>query len=307
MSEDSDSPLQIEGFRFIRRIGGGGMGEVYLARESDEGHLVAVKILSLVSPDDDAIFERFFREAIIASRLRHPNIVRVYELGEVADRYFISMEFVNGPSLRNRLMAGALPFSLATSMFYPILEAMESAHVQGIVHCDIKPGNILLAGGSFPKVSDLGIAHTRGPIHGDSPLPVSARATPYYVAPEQCARDAEVDHRADIYSLGATFYHMLCGRPPFTGKTPLECVEHHQSTPAPDPRQFQPSLSKGLAEVVLRMLAKAPGERYQRCADIVEGLRGCGALDAVTVLEPPMIPHKTEAALEETTTKLPPV
>ncbi|HRU07417.1 MAG TPA: serine/threonine-protein kinase [Candidatus Brocadiia bacterium] len=264
--------LSIPGLRIIRRLGHGGAGEVFLAREEASGRLVAVKALWPELVQNDESFERFALEAILASRLHHPNIVRVHELGEAAGRYYLVMEYVNGPSLRARLDGGPLPLARAARIAAAIAAAIREAHRQGIVHCDVKPGNILLARGDVPKLADLGVALTRGPAHGDSALPVSAPATPAYVAPERCVPGAPVDGRADIYSLGATFYHMICGRPPFVGAGWPCYARQHLESPPPDPREFNAALPPGACDVALRMLAKKPQDRYQTCEQVEAAL-----------------------------------
>jgi len=295
-----ESSLRIEGFHVVRLLGRGGTGEVYLAREKQEGHLVALKVLSQRLLDDDRAFERFAREAILTSQLRHPNIVRVYELGEAEGVYYISMEFVNGPSLQRRLREGALAAESAVNMLCQVLSAMEAVHAQGIFHCDLKPGNILLADGHFPKVSDLGIAYTRGPIHGDSPVPAVGHATPAYVSPEQCVRSGAVDHRTDIYTLGATLYHALCGEPPFSGTTAREYMHHHVHTPPPDPHKRNASLPQALCDAVLRMMAKEPGERFQSCGEAAEVLRQAVQCEVPEAAQVRPVPHGADVWLEET-------
>jgi len=298
--------LKIEGFHVIRLLGRGGMGEVYLARDMSAGNLVAIKVLSQDLVDDDATLERFVREAILTSNLRHPNVVRVHELGEDDGVYYISMEYVEGPTLKDVLHRGALQPRAATSMMCQVLDGVGTAHGQGIIHCDLKPGNILLANGDLPKVSDLGIAHTRGPIHGNSSLPAVGRATPFYVAPEQCRRGGTVDHRTDIYSLGATFFHMLCGLPPFLGKTREDLMDHHLNTPAPDARTRNALLSGDLAGVILRMLAKDPDERPQQCSAIGRELGDVLRDGDLTSNPGPTAPDHDETTLEETTPMDPP-
>ena len=273
----STSLPHVRGYRIIRLLGRGGMGDVYLAREEAGEGLVALKVLGRRFLDDDVNFERFVREAILTSQVRHPNIVHVKELGEDRGAYYICMEYVEGFSLRERLRQGAMSVAQSTVILCQVLAAMDEVHGQGIVHCDLKPGNILLAGGIVPKVSDLGIAHTRGPIHGDSTLPVVGRATPFYVAPEQCVASGKVDRRTDIYALGATLYHMVCGLPPFVGRSSEECVEQHLHTPAPDPRKANARLGQGMAELILRMLAKDPENRPESCGGLVEPLRQAAA------------------------------
>jgi serine/threonine-protein kinase len=282
------------------------MGEVYLAQDESSGQSVALKILSQRFLDDDVNFERFVREAILTSHLRHPNIVRVFELGEHDGRYYIAMEYVDGPSLQSRLRLGAIRIAEAVEIMCQVLGAMDLAHGQGIVHCDLKPGNILLANGTTPKVTDLGIAHTQGPIHGDSPLPAVGRATPFYVAPEQCSLGRAVDHRADIYALGATLYHMLCGMPPFVGDTSEALLEQHLYAPPPDPRTRNCLISHDLAAVVLHMLAKDPADRPARCSDVRRRLCDLTQKQQLSTHPATWTPDQAAEMLEETATLPPP-
>jgi serine/threonine protein kinase len=246
-------------------IGSGGMGAVYKARQKQLDRLVALKILPPGVGDAPAFAERFAREARALARLNHPGIVTLYEFGQTAGLFFFLMEFVDGVNLRQLLNAGRVAPREALAIVPQICDALQYAHDQGIVHRDIKPENILLDRRGRVKVADFGIAKLIGTevavADGAGEAEVWAGnltdsgttiGTPRYMAPEQKDRPLEVDHRADIYSLGVVLYQML------TGELPGQKIE-------PPAKRFH--LDVRLDEVVLRALEKAPGRRYQQASE----------------------------------------
>ena len=239
----------------IALLGQGGMGAVYQARQPRLNRFVALKILSPDKQHDPQFAERFEREARALASLTHPNIVTVYDFGEAQGHYYLLMEFVDGLTLRQVYQARKLSSAEALRIVPKICEALQYAHEQGIVHRDIKPENILLAKSGRVKIADFGIAKILDLGPGDLSLTRAKDVvgTPHYMAPEQLENPREVDHRADIYSLGVVFYEML------TGELPLG--------------KFQPPSAKErvdtrLDEVVLRSLAKEPELRYQQVSEV---------------------------------------
>ncbi len=239
----------------VEYIGRGGMGVVYKARQPRLNRLVALKILAREREQNERFNERFTREAQVLARLNHPNIVTVYDFGEAGGYCYLLMEFVDGLSLRQLLQTGKMNAEQALTIVPKICEALQYAHEQGVVHRDIKPENILLDKQGRLKIADFGIAKMLGVEGGDRTLTGAKDivGTPHYMAPEQIEKPLEVDHRADIYSLGVVFYEML------TGELPLGKFGAPSSRVQMDVR---------LDEVVLRALEKEPSLRYQQAGQV---------------------------------------
>src|SRR6187401_2999804 len=252
-------------YRIVRKLGTGGMANVYLAEDEVLGRRVAIKILNDRHAGDDSFIERFRREAKNAAGLSHPNIVSIYDRGEAEGTYYIAMEYLDGRSLKE-LIVGRGPAPIKTAIDYTrqILAAVGFAHKHGIVHRDIKPHNVLVGPEGRLKVTDFGIARS-----GASQMTEvgSIIGTAQYLSPEQ-ARGAPVDQTSDLYSVGVVLYEMLTGQVPFTGDTPLEiAMKHLSEVPAP-PSELRPEVPHDLDSVVLRALAKEPGERYQSAEEM---------------------------------------
>jgi len=258
----------------LERISRGRQAVVYKCRQKVMDRLVAVKFLPPSAARDAESRRRFFQEARHAARLSHPNIVTIHQIRPFHDTFYIVMELVDGGSL-SELLAVRKRFgpAEAVTILRPVVEALVCAHRAGLVHRDIKPGNILLAADGTVKLADLGLARRVG--EGDEQEAGKAFGTPYYISPEQVRGDPRTDFRADIYSLGATFYQMLTGQPPFTAPTPQEVMQKHLTEPPPDPRQFVPNLPLVLCDVLARALAKRPEDRYQSAEELL------AALDAI--------------------------
>jgi serine/threonine-protein kinase len=257
-----DGRYQIE-----RKLGAGGMADVYLAEDQELGRRVAIKILNSRHGNDDQFIERFRREAKNAAALNHPNIVSIYDRGEAEDTYYIAMEFLDGRTLKELIVGrGAAPINVAIEYARQILSALRFAHRHGIVHRDIKPHNVLVDGEGRVKVTDFGIARA-----GTSQMTETGSivGTAQYLSPEQ-AKGGEVDPRSDLYSLGVVLYELLTGKTPFDGETPVEIAMKHLSTTPQPPSKLRPDVPRELDMVVMRALAKNPDERYQS-ADEMEG------------------------------------
>src|SRR6201989_2440820 len=254
-------------YRIERKLGAGGMADVYLAEDQELGRRVAIKILNDRHAADDSFIERFRREAKNAAGLSHPNIVSIYDRGEAEGTYYIAMEYLDGRSLKELIVArGPAPVNVAIDYARQILAAIRFAHRPGIVHRDIKPHNVLVDGEGRLKVTDFGIARA-----GTSQMTEAGSiiGTAQYLSPEQ-ARGGEVDQRSDLYSLGVVLYELLTGKTPFEGDTPVEiAMKHLSNTPTP-PSELRQDIPPELDMVVLRALAKDPDSRYQS-ADEMEG------------------------------------
>jgi tetratricopeptide (TPR) repeat protein/predicted Ser/Thr protein kinase len=256
-------------YRVERELGGGGMSRVFLADEVRLGRQVVIKVL----PPDMAAgvnVERFEREIQLAAKLQHPHVVPLLTAGAEGDLLYYVMPFIRGESLRAKLAReGELPIGEAARILRDVAAALAYAHREGVVHRDIKPDNVLISD-NHAVVTDFGVAKAVSASTGESSLTSLgvALGTPAYMAPEQAAADPNIDHRADIYALGALAYEMLTGRPPFAGTSPQVVLSAHV-TQAPDPvTMHRETVPPTLADVVMRCLAKKPADRWQKADDL---------------------------------------
>ncbi len=259
----------------IERELAGGMARVFVARDNRLGRRVVVKVVSTEALAFDGI-ARFQREIELAIGLQHPHIVPILSAGHVDGTPYLVMPYVDGASVRTLLDSGPLRLVDAVRILRGVSLALSFAHARGVVHRDIKPDNILLAGGT-PVVADFGIAkalsgsRTERPADRGLTMPGMSLGTPTYMAPEQIAGDADSDHRADIYSLGVLGYEMLAGEPPFTGSPQQLFAAHLAEAPVPL-WERRPEMPKALAELIMECLRKQPAERPQDAGAIAEAL-----------------------------------
>jgi tetratricopeptide (TPR) repeat protein len=280
-----------DAYRMEQELGGGGMSRVFLAEETGLGRKVVIKVL----PPEMAAgvnIERFRREIQLAASLQHPHIVPLHAAGQAGDLFYYTMPLVEGESLRAKLAReGELPVGEVVHILRDVVDALAYAHGRGVVHRDIKPDNVLLTG-SHAVVTDFGVAKAVSAASGESTLTSLgvALGTPAYMAPEQAAADPHVDHRADLYAVGAMAYEMLCGRPPFHGMTPQAMLAAHV-TQAPDPPSaHRPAVPAPLNTLVMRCLEKKPADRVQRAEELLGELQamatpsgGMAATGAATI------------------------
>lgn len=251
-------------FRLLRRLGKGGMSEVYLAEQISLKRNVAVKIMRADMLSDETYLGRFKTEAMAAANLNHPNIVQVYMIGEADGLHFIAQEYVKGRNLREFIHKKKDPISavVALHVMRQVASALQKASEVGIVHRDIKPENIMITSDGMVKVADFGLAllamgETRQSLTQEG----VTMGTPLYMSPEQ-VQGSKVDHRSDLYSLGVTIYHMLAKRPPFRGESAVAiAVKHVNQLPKPL-EEVRPDLPQSFCHVVGRLMAKAPVQRY---------------------------------------------
>jgi serine/threonine-protein kinase len=262
-------------YLIVRKLGAGGMADVYLAEDQELGREVALKMLNERHATDEQFVERFRREAQSAAGLNHPSIVSIFDRGQAEETYYIAMEYLDGRTLKELIVRnGPTPVPIAIDYARQILSALAFAHRKGIVHRDIKPHNVVVARDGRLKVTDFGIARS-----GASQMTEAGSivGTAQYLSPEQ-ARGAAVDARSDLYSLGIVLYEMLTGHVPFTGEAPVEIAMKHLQSIAEPPSSFRPELPHDLDAVVMRAIAKDPAQRYQSAeemdADLARVARG---------------------------------
>jgi eukaryotic-like serine/threonine-protein kinase len=275
-----DMPLQdltdqtIADFHILRKLGQGGMGQVYLARQLSLKRDVALKILKSELASNPTALQRFRLEAEAVARISHPNIVQVFAVGEQKGLHYMALEYVEGRNLREYLSRKGPPeLPVSLSIIRQVASALQRANELGLVHRDIKPENILITRKANVKVADFGLSRF---FAGETPAVHLTQSgvtlgTPLYMSPEQ-VRGETTDHRSDLYSLGVTAYHLLAGEPPFQGKTPFEVsLQHVQSVPPPL-SGFRPDLPAELCTLIHRMMAKSRDDRYQTARDVIRDL-----------------------------------
>jgi len=256
-------------YRIEQELGGGGMSRVFLAEEVSLGRKVVIKVLppEMVSGVNQ---DRFRREIQLAARLQHPHIVPLLAAGATGDLLWYAMPFIEGESLRVRLARqGDLPVKETVQVLREIADALSYAHSHGVVHRDIKPDNVLVSG-RHVMVTDFGVAKAVSESAGGQSLTSLgvALGTPAYMAPEQASADPHVDHRADIYALGAMAYEMLCGQPPFTGPNPQAVLAAHVMKEPATVSSTRPAVPAALNAVIMRCLEKRPSDRWQTAEDL---------------------------------------
>ena len=261
------------GFQVIRRIGAGGMGQVYLARQLSLKRPVALKFLKADLTRNPTALKRFEAEAHAVAKLNHPNIVQVYEFGEHDGLRYMALEYVEGRNLREYLARKGPPEpAVALSMMRQIVTALARAHDQGLVHRDIKPENILVTKRAEVKVTDFGLSRFFSPGEALNLTQSGVTlGTPLYLSPEQ-AQGKPVDHRSDLYSFGVTAYHLLAGEPPFRGSTAVEVALKNVTDRPPPLADVRPDLPPDLCGLVHKLMAKEPGDRYQSAREVLRDL-----------------------------------
>jgi serine/threonine protein kinase len=270
--ETSDlSGRTLAGFTLLRRLGQGGMGQVYLAEQLSLKRKVALKLLRPELASSKEALERFQREALAVAQATHANIVQVYDVGQADGMPYMALEYVDGRNLKEYISKKGPPELLvAISIMRQVASALQRAGELGIVHRDIKPENILLTRKGEVKVADFGLARclAQEGEGGNLTQPGLTMGTPLYMSPEQ-VENKELDARSDIYSFGVTCYHMLAGQPPFRGPTAFDVVLQHVKKPPQPLAELRPDLPELLCAIVHKMLAKDPAQRYQTAKDLL--------------------------------------
>src|SRR5213592_1484144 len=268
-----DADWFLGNYQILEEIGRGGMGVIYRARQRHSRRIVAIKRILSYHADSQDTLMRFRREAQAAANLDHPNILPIYEVGESHDGLpFFSMKFASGGSLLEAAPALRSDPRRAVALMAKVARAVQYAHEQGILHRDLKPGNILLDGRGEPMVSDFGLAKWLAPTGRLTRTP-SIFGTPGYIAPEQVnGSEGKLTAAADVYSLGAVLFDLLAGRPPFTGEHALKAIQQATEKPAPKLRTLAPALDRDLETICAKCLERDPHARYRSAGEFADDL-----------------------------------
>lgn len=269
LADDALVGKELAGYRIERKIGQGGMGGVYLAEQVSLRRKVALKVLSEKFASDSAFVDQFLNEARAAGQLNHPNVVQVYDVGQADGQYFFSMEVMPGGSVEDRLREGPVEWPVALNYFIDAANALIFAHRRGILHRDVKPDNLMISEAGDAKLCDLGLAK-RSEV--SDLMDQGIIGTPHFIAPEAIRRRSDIDHRADLYSLGCTFYRVLTRHNPFPGQSVKEILLGHLNKPAPSVLEHNKEVPRELGEVIQKLMAKEPDERYQTPDDLLRAL-----------------------------------
>ncbi len=261
---------QIPGYRIESKLGRGAMATVFKAHQLSLDRSVAIKVMPRRLSDNAEYVERFYREGQAAAKLNHANIVQAFDVGEAGGYHYFVMEYVKGHTVHDEIAEGKTFSEVeALKIVIQIARALEHAHGLGLIHRDVKPKNIMITESRQAKLADMGLAREASDSVTAQAEAGRAFGTPYYISPEQIRGKVDIDFRADIYSLGATFYHMVTGRVPFEGDTPAAVMHMHLTEPLKPPDHLNTELSSGLGEVVETMMAKDRRRRYSSTSDLL--------------------------------------
>ncbi len=275
-AEEAPIALQPPGYEIMDKLGRGGMAVVYKARQTQLQRLVALKMILHGDYAEEHHKQRFYREAEAVARLRHVNIVQIYEIGQHQGQPYLALEYCDGGSLKDKLRNGPLAAPAAGQVVETLARAVAVAHQQRIVHRDLKPGNVLLTADGTLKITDFGLARELGELATSQQDALTASGvvigTPSYMAPEQ-ARGEPVGPTADVYALGVILYELLTGQPPFRAATMLDTLHHVQDTEPVPLRRLQPRTPRDLETICLKCLQKEPSRRYASALALADDLR----------------------------------
>jgi beta-lactam-binding protein with PASTA domain/predicted Ser/Thr protein kinase len=278
-------------YRVVKRLGSGGMADVYCAEDSQLGRRVALKVLHNRFAEDREFVERFRREASSAAGLQHPNIIAIFDRGEWDGTYYIAMEYVEGRTLKEIIREkGAAPPEAAIDITLQILRAARYAHKRGLVHRDIKPHNVLIDHDGRVRVADFGIARA---VTSDVTETGAIMGTAQYIAPEQ-AQGHPVDARSDLYSIGVVLYELLTGRVPFDAETPVTVALMQVNEPPIPPMELKPDLPPALDAIVMRALEKDPARRFADADEFIAALESARQAPQQVIAPPPVVEEVVE-------------
>ncbi|MCC6321256.1 MAG: serine/threonine protein kinase [Phycisphaerales bacterium] len=278
---------QIPGYKILGELGKGAMATVFKAKQLSLDRLVAIKVLPRKFMTNPQFVERFYAEGRAAAALNHPNIVQAYDVGQAGDYHYFVMEYVEGRTVYDDIVRHKrYNETEAIDVVIQTAEALLHAHQKGLIHRDVKPKNIMINKEGVAKLADMGLARAMSDKEAAEAEAGKAFGTPYYISPEQIRGEINIGPPSDIYSLGATLYHMLTGAVPFDGKNPSAVMHKHLKGELAPPDRVNPRLSAGISEIIEMMMSKSPRDRYQTCADLLVDLR------AVRAGKAPPIAHK---------------
>ncbi len=285
--EAERSGQKIPGYRILGKLGAGAMATVFKARQLSLDRTVAIKVLPRKFTSNAQFIERFYAEGRAAAQLNHPNIVQAYDVGKAGEYHYFVMEYVEGRTVYDDIVKHKrFEEREAIDIITQIAEALQHAHERGLIHRDVKPKNIMINREGVAKLADMGLARAITDKEMAEAEAGKAFGTPYYISPEQIRGEINIGPPADIYSLGATLYHMVTGNVPFDGKNPSAVMHKHLKADLIAPDHVNPRLSAGISESIEMMMAKDPRKRYQGCRDLLVDLR------AVRKGEAPPLAHK---------------
>ncbi len=287
IKESKTAAHQIPGYKIIGKLGAGAMAVVYKAKQLSLNRMVAIKVLPKRFTENPEYVARFYKEGQAAAKLNHNNIVQAFDVGEAGGYHYFVMEYVEGKTLYDDLAADKVfAEDEALDIIIQVTHALGHAHACGLIHRDVKPKNIMLNSAGIVKLADMGLARETADIETAQTEAGKAYGTPYYIAPEQIRGEIDIDGRADIYGLGATFYHMVTGRVPFTADDPSDVMRKHLRERLVPPDHINTSLSTGVSEVIEIMMAKRKEDRYDNIEELLADL------DAIRKGQPPLRAHK---------------
>jgi serine/threonine protein kinase len=273
IKETKDQAHQIPGYKILGKLGAGAMAIVYRAKQISLDRTVAIKVLPKQFSENPEYVQRFYKEGKAAAKLNHNNIVQAIDVGEAGGYHYFVMEYVEGKTLYDDLSKGKVfPEREAIEVILQVAHALEHAHAVTLIHRDVKPKNIMINKAGVVKLADMGLARATTDIEAAKTEAGKAYGTPYYIAPEQIRGEIDIDGRADIYSLGATFYHLVTGKVPFMADDPAEVMRKHLKEPLVPPDHINTALSAGVSEVIETMMAKRKEDRYRNIKELIEDL-----------------------------------
>lgn len=290
--EAERSGQQIPGYRILGKLGAGAMATVFKAKQLSLDRMVAIKVLPRKFSQNAEFIARFYAEGRIAAQLNHPNIVQAYDVGQAGEFHYFVMEYVEGSTVYDQIVRNKrFKEAEALDIIIQVAEALEHAHAKGLIHRDVKPKNIMFTPQGVAKLADMGLARAVSDKEAAEAEAGKAYGTPYYISPEQIRGIKDVGPPADIYSLGATLYHMVTGAVPFDGKSPSAVMHKHLKADLVPADHVNPKLSPGIGHVIDMMMAKNPRERYQNCTDLLTDLRAVRKGEQPVIARPSVAVH----------------
>ncbi len=281
------STQRIQGYRIIRKLGSGAMATVFLAQQESLDRPVAIKVLPKKFSENKEFLERFYKEGRAAAKLNDANIVQAYDVGQSGEYHYFVMEYVDGDTVYEQIVEKKKHSEKeAIPIIRQVALALKHAHKVGFIHRDIKPKNIMIAKNGDVKLADLGLARALDDQVAAEAEAGRAYGTPYYISPEQIRGKKNITPSADIYGLGATLYHMVTGKVPFSGKNPSDVMHRHLKQDLVPPDHINTSLSPGFSQIVEMMMAKEVSQRYQNASDLIEDLDAVAAGNSPQYAQP---------------------